>query len=365
MFITKKKLYEEIPDLGYLENKQLELWQAMLNKHVQLGDRFCNPWRNDNNPECYLEDKGGRIRMMDWAECMCMGCNYHGKDIFAIVMYQRNCTFNEALQYCFYELLNEKTIVRESRKSIKYNASNLGKPKKEVKIIYDIRQWSPQDEEYFGEHITKSILRLINIRVRPVEEYWINIGINNSYQKVVPKEATYAIHSVDNKIKIYTPATRTFLTNMDENSIGFVNQTGSYYYSTKPLIITVNVKSAAAIAAQEEFTDLFRVVFTHNEGSIPDNENFKILVAGFSDIFVLYDNDDAGIQAADRLVEHIKTLRPDSEYKTKAIHFNKRYNKNTYIDTFGNVKKVQDAFDMCKKFGKDFMVQELQKLLEL
>lgn len=366
MFNLPDRHYEEIPDLKQLEAKQLDLWQRILGTSITEGDRFCNPWRDDKSPDCYLEDRGGRLRMRDWADCYAYGCQWHGKDIFAILMDINNCGFNRALQIAYYEILAEKNPI------IKKHINKV-KPKFEkgapiISLRYETRQWNAEDRKYWATDtgITSGLLERLG--VIPISSFWVsrNMGM---YKKQKCRTLTYAL-LVTGKVKIYQPETRLFLSEHTPDDVGSFHVAS--YLRTSTLLISKNVKSIATIISNLTMSPELNktnlgFAWMHNEGGIPNQEVIENWFYMYNEIYILFDNDEAGLRASKKLADEINDIAKlqlsPSWRGAHNINFNTDYNELRYKDSFGNDKPVQDAFDMCKYFGRQRMINELEKLM--
>ena len=50
--LSLTNVYENLIDVENISIEiQLEAWRSILNNHINLGEKFCNPFRSDSNPD--------------------------------------------------------------------------------------------------------------------------------------------------------------------------------------------------------------------------------------------------------------------------------------------------------------------------
>ena len=49
-------------DWPTFKQNQLELWHYVLGVNVDIGEKFCSPFRSDTRPGCWIEWHGDYIR---------------------------------------------------------------------------------------------------------------------------------------------------------------------------------------------------------------------------------------------------------------------------------------------------------------
>jgi hypothetical protein len=122
-----------------------------------------------------------------------------------------------------------------------------------------------------------------------------------------PAETTYAISYPMDEVKICRPKVKAnkWFTNATKNTIG---GTKSLPFLDKNLIISKSYKDWRVL------TNLgLNVIYFQNEGMFPDMENLDIYIRMFDNVYVLFDNDKAGIEASKKLTDYI-----NSEYSDKS-----------------------------------------------
>ena len=284
-----------------------EIWIKILG-HCILGKRFSNPYREDKNPSAVLfQSQSGDVLLHDfkdgtfnWRSYLKYYLNY---DKEQIANFLKN---------------NNLLIISKNFKEIE------AKPRK--KITYLLKEWCNIDTEYWKQfNITKEICEFF--KVYPVKYTWINDIICHTYIDTSP----VYVYILGNEFKIYAPFHYVkWLSNIYKESYQGYDQLP---WLDDLLIITKSMKDVMSL-----YSLGYNAIAPHSEGQKIPNDIIIGLQHRFTKIVVLYDNDDAGIKASNKL---------NREYKLKQIYMI-------------NAKDVSDNIKKCgvnetKKYLKDVL----------
>lgn len=354
-FNCNKKIYERIIDKKEIMPYQLDVWKWILKANVDLGDKFCNPFRSDKHGDCYLEEFKGIIRLVDWPDYHNYGATLHGSSCLDIIQKMHSCNFKEALQIAFYECLESKLQYLKPLTFV--NKTNVNKSIGFF-IEEETRNWSKKDLLFWTEKTGITVKDLEEEKCFPVKEFWYT-SKQGRYVKDVPKTETY-INLIDGKKKIYQPETRFWLTNFTNKHIGGYSEFYFEIGQPKILFLTKNLKSYLCIKNL-----VYNSRYTPNEGMLLEEDFINKINNQFDYVFILFDNDNAGIKASKKLEK--QWFEVTNNNKAISCNFPTKYLEKTYINTFGQEKNVSDAFDICKKWGTDRLdieINEIKKAIE-
>lgn len=320
---------------NFLLKHQLSLWNNLLGLNVELNEFFRNPLREDKNPGARLKKLGTFVRLLDSSS------NLNNTSIFEAIKIIHSCNFQEACDIAFNKYLSSyyKNLYNDSNKIIT--------TKYPVKIKHQKTNWNLEDKDYWGEKtlITKKQLELE--KYNPVSAYWISNKYTGEFKKFIPKHRTY-INNINNRYKIYCPKTRLFLSNLKSSDIGGNKK----FNSIRELWLTKNSKSYMCLCN----IDLNSRYVTH-EGVGLNIEYINYLNENFDTVYILYDNDVAGILSSNKLADYINSIFPGLAV---ACNIPKKYLTESYIDTFKSKKEIKDPFDLTKKYSLELLVEEIK-----
>jgi len=235
----------------------------------------------------------------------------HQCNAIKAIMIEKGLTYGKALEFIKDNVGISKNVVRKIIK----------KSKGSFVIKYTRRDWLDIDKQYWCVGgITTYQLEME--QCYPVLEYWCGADELNYKRCTIP---VYANHIKD-RIKLYGPKNRLFLTNIP-NYIGG----NSMFKGNDVLILTKNLKSYLCL------TNIgYDVRYLPSESTYIPEDFFKVLDK-FKEIWTLFDNDKAGEQHGLRIKKQLRN------YNVK----NKMFKiSGTYLDLFKNEKKITDAYDI-------------------
>lgn len=315
-------------DFSYMKNYQVEIWGNILGRRIEPNKRFKNPLRIDKSAGAILKYKDGFLFLLDTPS------EYHGLHCFSVLCKIYNCSYYESF-YKAYELLKGNTLIKKDKKVKKIKSVPTL-----IKIIKD--KWNSKDKDFWGiGNITS--LQLIKEECFPTLKYWVSKeGL--PYEMYIPKIRVYA-NFLRNKVKLYGPEKRLFITNFTRECIGGL----SPYKNKELLIVTVNFKSYLCLINLG-----YNCRYVPSEGIILP-EWFVKECKEFDMIVFLMDNDQAGKNYIKKLEElYVK------EFKCKGVHFDIEGN---YTDAFGNIKPLSDPYDITFKYDLKELNNQLKRIL--
>jgi hypothetical protein len=253
-----------------------------------IGQKFSSPFRNDSNPSCIIREYNGNLFYKDFGTGESYGA-------IAFVMAKYSMSFGEALIIISSDFnlgLHSKAISAKSMGFVaKKNVEVKSIPSKPAIIRIKRRKWNDGiDKEYWGKYgFKRAVLSFFNIF--PISHLWVN----GKYIVIKEKEPSYAYVLEEGEYKILSPYSMFKWITNGKGSIQGLKQIPS---EGDLLIITSSLKDAMllwilgcpAIAPASENTAI-------------NIEQVEELKKRFTNIVVFFDNDEAGIRAAEAYKE--------------------------------------------------------------
>ncbi len=290
---------------------QEDLFLKYLGIYPESNKGFYSPFRSDRSPGCRFKWYNGLLYFVENT----MFNNKLYWSIFDIIQYFNNCSFKEAL----YIISNDFEIKQHSPFNKKI--SNESRP--DIRFTY--KEWN--DDNLFN--LPHEVL--ISEYVYLVDDYWI--GKNGEYKKNCihnpKKNITIAYHFPNsNHVKLYFPEKKEFkwYSNCDINDI-FGGDKVDYYSSiTNELIITKSQKDRLTLNYHLDMPS----IALQNEGSYLPDDFMNYLNSLFPKVWLLFDNDDAGIKASKKISE---------KYNIQELHLGIGDVKDVYesVQTYGTL----------------------------
>lgn len=277
---------------------QLDVWRDILNDaSLQVNEIICNPLRADSNPSCYLREYNHIILMTDFAFP-----EYNKYTCVHAVAQLHNISLNEAAQ-----LIISKYVLHTIT-TIFNPVSKQKEGKKVKKYISNVKG---------NFHFTA----YTNINKQPTftkeaAEYWMKRNITSQQLKahnvynvycwyyndrmIVPKSICFAYYEPDTgHTKLYQPLAdeRFPYSTMSKNHIN----KGNTDIDSKYCILTKSLKDLMVL--ENIFKDM-HIYSVESESMIPDDLS---LFCKYDKVLILYDNDNAGINASNKMCEVMKS----------------------------------------------------------
>jgi len=331
----KPKVSELTKELILSKVDDYNIFRFYVGQDIDFKKKFSSPFRSkgaDNKPNlCFFPGDDGKILFKDFA-------NGKGGDCFKFVQELFNLNFHQALQ----KIDKDFGLGIQSKPDPKFKIHIHAKPDsihKQTKLIQIIpRDFTKEELAYWGAYeITEAELKAHN--VFSIDRLYINKQLIPNYKR----ELRFA-YVFDEYVKIYSPLSQEFkwISSCPNDFMsGFDNIKFKIFkgIQAKRLIISKSVKDE--IVLSKFFKD---VCSTQNESSASINdENMAYILKGYEpeDVFISYDNDEAGVKA--------------SQYYTEKYGF--RY---VNVPKIFRREGIKDWSDLVKHKGLDTMENYLK-----
>ena len=276
-----------------------EIFERYLGISVVFSRCYVNPLRNDSKPGCkFFETKTGRVKFNDFGRKV--------YDCFDIVQSMYNLTFGEALMKVAVDFeLTSGTVAEKSLTSIPFSLQALTeKSRAKGNIEIRARNFSQRDKLYWFQYgITGSLLS--KFCVYSIDKAYF---IRDNYSRAIyirkDQELVFG-YEIEGSWKLYFP-----------------ERTSERFYQTDNTLIqgySLLPKTGRSVIITKSYKDVIGLAVYNYFGIAPQSESANIkettikeLSDRFDNTYILYDNDDAGKEAAlKRILEypHLKPLR--------------------------------------------------------
>ena len=297
-------------------SEQMEVFGWCIGRNVSIGQTFCSFLRLDKNPGCFIREHNQLCFLTDYAypehsKLTCIHC----------VSKLMNCTLQQASVNVYAALYFNKPL----QFGIQSTVGTIQKGRKSGINIH-FCPWTKEgkptytkwDEEYWADtEVTFEDLKRNDIF--SIHHFFLNDKM------IMPKYPTYGYYRANTgHVKIHqTKATKEdrFLGNTNLQDIWVFNE------NQEKVLLTKSVKDALILSKQLPY---WRIINFNNEGVLPDYPRVDL---------VLYDNDNAGIKAANKASE---------KFDAKAIF----------------LESAKDAYDVIKQHGMKTLKKELKQLIK-
>ena len=308
---------------------QLQVWSWCLGKYVSLNQFITNPHRPDSNPQCKLREYNSVVLLTDYAypEFNKYTC-IHSVAALLSNSYNRPVGLNESAQFIFVNLYFGKTPILTNTQVITGKTLK-GRPSQSN--IHFVPFTNKEGEACYTQ-IDANYWQPVGVSTNDLKEANIfschHFYVNGTYMKPQNYPCYAYVSKETGKVKIYVPYANKDWKWFSTQSKNEIFKTGS---STK-LLITKSIKDVLVL---KNILIDWEIWSFSNEGVIP-----SVSIDNKVEVKYLYDNDNAGYKAAERLVEHFG--------KGEAVFFNEELGK--------------DAYDTSIKHGIDILKQELKRM---
>lgn len=272
---------------------EYDLWR-FYSPFEKLGKNFSSEFRVDKTPSCSIFlNKDNRFIYKDFG-------NGDTFDIFSYIQFKFKCNISESINI----IANDFNLLKNNQieKTIIYSSPiDYTKKMKENKIIkVKTREWSLKDKIYWSEYfVTPRILQ--KYMVFPIETYIVIK--DNDRMDFKCKTLTYGYWFGGDEWKIYSPyekKERKHITNTNK-FFGFAQLPNT----SKDLIITSSPKDVLVWKSLKKYS------ISPTSESVNLQKNFiEDLQKRFKNIYINFDNDDAGIQYTKKCIDSYPFLKP-------------------------------------------------------
>lgn len=280
-----------------------------------------SPIRNDKTPSFGLYSFDGKIiYYKDWATKETGG-------IFELLSKLWNCTYLETLIKIYKDLEKINSYKSSNINVIKNNNITVSKLYSDSKLECKVRKWRDYDIEYWNSYGI-SLQWLKYAEVYPIS-HKIIIKNNNKHIFVADKYAYAYVERKEGNItlKIYQPFNTQGYKWSNKHNSSTISLWTKIPKTGNVLCICSSLKDALCLWANTNIPS----IATQGEGYSISNTAINNLKERFKYIYILYDNDSAGLQDGIKLAESTGFI-------------------NIILPNTHNTKDISDLY---KKVGKD------------
>jgi len=239
--------------------------------------KYSSPFNLDKTPSFGYYSKDNKIRF----KCFSSG---KGGDCIDLVMLLYNLTYSEAVYRIYKDLKNNtySSVERNSKLSVFVES--------DCEIQFKIQPFTDTDVAYWSMfHI--QISTLIYFNVSSCKELWLFGRLWNKYHH---KDPMY-IYNINGRIKSYRPL-GSKENKFRSNTIRGVSIQGFFQltYTTNICFITSSLKDVMSL-----YEIGYESIALSSESEIPSTALIKYLKSKYKYVILFYDNDEAGLKAAD------------------------------------------------------------------
>jgi len=321
-FINKKQILDYV--------SEAEIFSLVFG-FIPIEYRYViSPFREDSNPGCWFhtEAASGKFRFVDFGnEKVINGIKMSNIDCFdAVQVYFNLPNFYKTLEFIKKNLIEGKGI-KHKIKVIE------AKPKKEVSIHIDARDFDSRDRRFWSKYgISKQ--NLIDDKVFPVRRFHLINSRNGDLLKRVHDPCYSFTNFQDGRKKLYRPFQKgkgKFITNCKANDIGEIESLKKY---GQQLVISKSYKDCRILRNHN-----LDSIWFQNEGMLPSDQILIELCKRFTKIVVFFDNDLPGITASEKVRDTINRYYPNKA-------------RNLFLPTdFFSKSEITDPADLYKIKG--------------
>lgn len=280
---------------------QCQVWSDLLqislyiNPSTNKSRTFCNPWRKDHNPKCYLFEYRGQIRMADFADY-----RFHRMGVIDAWMHVHRVSFPIAiLRIAQVYLSGQQRTAPKLRVLPKQDEF-------EFEIYYKIRPWLEADKEYWSQYgIGRR--QLEKEKIFPINYLAFNTQSNPDLLTNIKVEfIAYAI-DINGRLKVYMPGrTPKTIHNVKGSDIGGRSRIDK----NDPIFILNKSAKDHMVCVNEGYNSRFLM----NEGVKPSKYYIEKLASQFEYIFVFMDNDEAGVRESHKVSEYCNHISQSEKF---------------------------------------------------
>tara|TARA_R110000751_G_scaffold137248_3_gene240633 strand:- start:3319 stop:4335 length:1017 start_codon:yes stop_codon:yes gene_type:complete len=332
-----RKIVNKLNLLGLVDD--YDIFQHYCSNFRTVNIKFSSEFRNDSNPSCIIGKYGERLFYKDFAEP-------DSYDSIAYVMRKFSIGYGLALNTInrdfemglVYTCSISQLPISNSVSGVLHNVDISKFSSAPTVIKIRARQWEAKDGKYWKDKYGIEQRTLVKYQVVPVTQYWVS-G-RKGHHMVTTRYHAYAYFGGTTgdgreQWKIYQPYDRDggkWMSNVPGTCLQGFDQLP---ISDDVLIITKSLKDVMVI---DELN--LSAIAPHGENFAIADELMVELKLRFDEVVILYDNDEAGIIAANKLAQ---------EYGLRCI----------FLPT-----GTKDVSDFVESYDYNALEEVLQELLE-
>lgn len=305
---------------------EFDIFKLVFGEIPVIGEKYLSPFRIDNDAGCFFDYSGnGRLLFYDYASsAICYDC------FTAVKLYYNLNNFYETLK-----VIRDNVVKTDSNV---LSVERVKERKRKVNIHINPRNFVELDKSFWQQYYISSE-NLKEDFVYPLKEI-ILTNTKKGNVRIDFREIAYCytnFKSGNKKIYIPNSLNYRFISTCSLEDIGGYEK---IRYDEDYIIVTKSYKDFRVIYNQG-----YNVIWLQNEGMYP--KKLVEISLKFSKVFVLFDNDAAGMKASENIVER---LLKDTE--SEII--------NIKVPLYKNVK---DPSDFIKYKGPDRFIKLLKNII--
>lgn len=280
---------------GYIDKRSIlrkiteeEIFKYVLKFEPKEFDYICSPLRQDKHPGAFFQRSiyTNKLLFVDWAD----SSNTHYDCFEFIKKYYNLPNFYSTLKFIEENIVNNKEFKRD-----KELIERIDKQTKKVEILIETRSFNQTDGLFWSKYgISRQNLK--DDKVFAVSR--IKILNSRNGDKEIPLYTKCFAYTdfPENRKKLYFPyrkGHKRFLSTCTKNDI-----ITKHLIDVSQLVITKSYKDYRVLRNLGA-----NVIWFQNEGMFPDN--LEEITNRFEEVIVFFDNDRAGLDAANRLTNLI------------------------------------------------------------
>ena len=297
---SKKKIEKRII-------KEIEVFNHLLGKYVEVGKKFTSPFRNDKRAGCKIGFYNGHLYFLDGGDLI-----RNGSNCVKLWSIQKHCTEEQA----FVEIIKTKDFSVASTENV---ISPVIVNDKKTNILPIIKNWSKKGLNWWEKLGVKDLEY-----VSEIEGYVID-----SFPVFLNKLSF--VYNYENEYKFYIPkegnTKSVWLGNVSKEKTIWVHN------NYEKLLIAKSFKCQKVIQALLG-TDLS---YMHHQSELIVKSPHVERIMLYSKIYILLDNDFVGKQNANEFAEKLRKLGAD----VKVFFTEEEKDISDYYLRFGREKTIK------------------------
>jgi len=292
---------------GYISKEQIleyvsqeDIFQLVFGYKPIEYLHVTSPFRKDINPGCWFEVDvlTEKLRFVDFANKEVKNrIKMSNIDCFdAVTIFFKMPSFYHTLNFIKKELITNKKI----KNKIFHREPAKKKVKKHTTITVNTRAFNYPDKVFWSKRYKITQKQLLSDKTFGVSKFKIDNPRKN-INVIIPRTITYVYTGFQkDRKKIYSPynTSNKFITNCNQEDVGGIN---TLSFLKNFLIITKSYKDYRVLKNLG-----LDVIWFQNEGAFPINKEFWKTINKYSEIIVFFDNDRAGEEASEKLLDYLK-----------------------------------------------------------
>jgi len=335
--IEKKGFIDKNDILKYVSEE--DVFELVFGFKPKEFDYVTSPFRKDDDAGCWFQYyPSGKLKFTDFgSQIYIRGKKMINIDCFdAVQIFFSLTNLYNTLKFIKKHLIEGKKL--PERDDVEFTQ----RIKKEVRILFDVREFDNRDAQYYKRYEI-SRQNLLEDKVFAVKRFKI---LNSKYGDYSSRtyDICYAHTDFENgRMKLHRPYQKgknRFLTTCTQNDIYGINSLPAF---GNLLIISKSYKDWRVLKNQG-----VTVIGFQNEGMIPTDDILLPILKRFKYVIVFFDNDSAGIEAGEKVSNHINSYYPG---KSKSI----------CLDIELLKYEITDPSDLIYKKGRNTLIEFLKQ----